>query len=353
MDVGSALWPAGAEWVLLTALAVSPVPLGIAFLVRANRALRSRLRRRDRSLARSLALVDMAEQLAEFGRWRARPGGSPEWSQGLCRITGFPFGMTPDFETQCEMMPDGGQAFYGALENHKRDRRPFAFEFETRRVDGVIRRLRVIVRNEFDEATGKLVEWQGVALDVTDSHRRLDALSREKSAALALAKESRLLAETDPLTGLANRRRAMAETDRVVLHATRGGARPVLLLFDIDHFKAVNDRYGHQAGDAVLVRIAELVRGALRTGDLVGRIGGEEFLCVLPNADLALARDCAERLRAIIAVGSGVAGVPPVTISAGYVGWREGDSALSLFARADAALYAAKAAGRDCVRLAA
>ncbi len=347
------MWPAGAEWVLFVAFILAPAPLSLAFLVRANRNLRSRLRRRDRSLARSLALVDMAEQLAEFGRWRAKPGGAPEWSQGLCRITGFPLGMTPDFETQCEMMPDGGQAFYGALERHKRDRKPFAFEFETLRVDGARRMLRVIVRNEFDDATGRLVEWQGVALDVTDSQRRLETLSREKSEALALAEQSRVLAETDPLTGLANRRRAMEDADMAVLNATRGGDRPVLLMFDIDHFKGVNDCYGHPAGDAVLVRIAELVRGALRSGDVVGRIGGEEFLCVLPNANLALARECAERLRAVIAVGSGVAGVPPVTISVGFAGWRQGDSALALFARADAALYAAKAAGRDCVRLAA
>jgi len=96
-------------------------------LWRENTKLRARLGKRDRSLARSLALVDMAEQLAGLGRWRAARDGTPEWSPGLCRITGFPAGMAPDFATQCEMMPDGGAAFYGALERHKRDREPFAF----------------------------------------------------------------------------------------------------------------------------------------------------------------------------------------------------------------------------------
>jgi diguanylate cyclase (GGDEF)-like protein len=353
MDWGLSNWPADAECAIaLSSMAVAAI-VAIVRLTRVNRDLRGRLRRRERSLARSFALVDMAEQLAEFGRWRARPDGSPEWSNGLCRITGFPIGMTPDFETQCAMMPDGGATFYGALERHKRDPEPFAFEFEVDRVDGERRTLRVIVRNEFEAGTGKLIERLGVALDVTDSQRRIEALARERSQALALADESRRLADTDALTGLPNRRRAMAEADRVSLEAARGGKRPVLLMFDIDHFKAVNDLHGHPAGDAVLVRVAALARAALREADLVGRIGGEEFLCVLPDADLTRASECAERLRSAIALDSAVAGGPSVTISVGYAGWREGDSALALFARADAALYAAKAAGRDCVRLAA
>jgi diguanylate cyclase (GGDEF)-like protein len=315
--------------------------------------LRARLARRDRSLARSLALVDMAEELAALGRWRATPQGVPEWSNGMCRITGFPPGMTPDFETQCEMMPDGGATFYGALERHKRDRAPFAFEFAATRFDGEERTLRVIVRNEFDEATGKLLEWQGIALDVTDSQRRLQALASERSEALARAAEARHLAETDPLTGLANRRRAMAEADRAALAAARDGAPMALVLFDIDHFKQVNDCFGHLVGDAVLARVAEIAGASLRPGEMVGRIGGEEFLCVLPGANLVIARTCAERLRKAIATGSGSEDLPAVTVSIGYAAWRLGDSALSLFARADAALYDAKAAGRDCVRRAA
>jgi diguanylate cyclase (GGDEF)-like protein len=350
MDGGSAAW---LECALLIAVLLVAALMPVVRLVRVNRDLRARLLRRDRSLARSLAFVDMAEQLAEFGRWRARPNGAPEWSQGLCRITGFPAGMTPDFDTQCAMMPDGGRAFFDALEQHKRDRAPFAFEFETFRVDGERRVLRVIVRNDFDEATGKLVQWEGVAIDVTEDRRRLAALAKERGEALAIAQEATRLAETDPLTGLANRRRTMAEADRAALDAARGGAPLVLLLFDIDHFKSVNDRYGHPAGDATLVRVAELARGALRSPDLVGRIGGEEFLCVLPGADLMQARACAERLRSVVGGHSATPGGPAVTISIGFAEWRRGDSALSLFARADAALYAAKDAGRDCVRRAA
>lgn len=334
-----------AGWLVISAIALH--------LHRVRDELRARLARRDRSLARSLALVDMAEELAALGRWRATPQGVPEWSRGMCRISGFPPGMTPDFETQCEMMPDGGATFYGALERHKRDRAPFWFEFTAVRVDGEHRTLRVVVRNEFDEQTGRLVEWQGIALDVTDSRRQLDALASERSEALARAEEARRLAETDALTGLANRRRAMAETDRAALAASREGAPLALVLFDIDHFKTVNDCFGHPAGDAVLVRVAAIADASVRPGEMVGRIGGEEFLCVLPGANLAIARSCAERLRKAIAAGSGSDDLPAVTVSVGYAAWRPGDSALSLFARADAALYAAKSAGRDCVRRAA
>lgn len=339
----------GVGEVIVAAIALVLVAVSYA----RERRLRARLRRRDRSLAGSTALVAMAEELAGLGRWRAPLDGPPEWSPGLCRLTGFPIGMAPDFETQCEMMPDGGAAFLAALERHKRDREPYALEFDTTRVDGALRTFRVIARNEFDEITGRLVERQGVALDVTDNHRRIEALAREKGEALAAAEAARELAETDPLTGLANRRRAMAEADRAALSAALDGVPLAVIIFDIDHFKAVNDRHGHPAGDAVLVRVAEIARTAVRTGELVGRIGGEEFLCVLPGADFAAARQCAERLRKAIAAESGVGDVPPVTISAGLAGWRKGDSALALFARADAALYQAKQAGRDCVRRAA
>jgi diguanylate cyclase (GGDEF)-like protein len=342
-------------WGLSGVLAAACVTLSVAALrvASARNDLRARLSRRDRSLARSLALVDMAEELAELGRWRATPDRAAEWSAGLCRITGFPAGMTPDFETQCEMMPDGGEAFYRALNDHKQDRAPFAFEFAAIRVDGVPRTLRVIVRNEFDDATGVLAGWQGVALDVTDSRRQIDTLENERSEALARAEESRRLAETDPLTGLANRRCAMAEADRAAVAAMREGAALALVVFDIDHFKSVNDCFGHPVGDAVLARVAEIARDALRSGEMVGRIGGEEFLCILPGANLSAASSCAERLRRAIATRSGSDEFPAVTVSVGYAAWREGDTALSLFARADAALYEAKSAGRDCVRRAA
>jgi len=249
-------------------------------------------------------------------------------------------------------MVDGGATFRRVFEENHNSAAPFAFDVDIVRFDGEHRVLRVIARNIFGD-DGRLVERHGVALDVTERRREVAALAAERVAALAAAEEARRLAETDALTGLANRRRAMAEADRAALASSKEGEPLAMLVFDIDHFKAVNDRYGHPAGDAMLVKVAELARKSLRDGDTVGRIGGEEFLCILPGADLAIARACAERLRQTIAAESAVDGVPAVTVSLGYAGWRKGDSALALFARADAALYAAKQAGRDCVKRAA
>lgn len=141
--------------------------------------------------------------------------------------------------------------------------------------------------------------------------------------------------------------------DRAALRSATEGEPLAMLIFDIDHFKAVNDSFGHLAGDTMLMKVAEIARQSLREGDIVGRIGGEEFLCILPGADMAAARICAERLRRAIAAESADAGVPAITVSLGFAGWRKGDSALALFARADAALYEAKSAGRDGVRRAA
>ena len=126
-----------------------------------------------------------------------------------------------------------------------------------------------------------------------------------------------------------------------------------MIVFDIDHFKTVNDTYGHPEGDKVLRRIATVAKEQARASDVIGRIGGEEFAWIVPGADESFAKLVAERLRLAIAV-DGVSGeVPMVTVSMGIAAIESGDTSLSLFARADAALYSAKNAGRNTVRLAA
>lgn len=126
-----------------------------------------------------------------------------------------------------------------------------------------------------------------------------------------------------------------------------------MIAFDIDHFKQVNDRFGHAAGDKVLQRVAEIACGEARASDLVGRIGGEEFVWILPDAGLDVARGAALRLRRAIERGSGNVELPTVTASIGFATWAQGDDTASLLARADAALYAAKGAGRNKVKQAA
>jgi len=161
------------------------------------------------------------------------------------------------------------------------------------------------------------------------------------------------LARQDPLTGLANR---AAFDEALAREWGRGGRRPVpvaLLLFDVDHFKRVNDGHGHAAGDAVLRDLATLLRGLLRPDALLARVGGEELAVVLPDAGLAEARALGERCRAAVEGHAfGFEGRSlPVTVSAGAAAREEADGGpAALLARADARLYEAKRGGRNQVR---
>jgi len=162
------------------------------------------------------------------------------------------------------------------------------------------------------------------------------------------------LARTDALTGLPNRR-AFFERAEVEIHRSERHAAPLsLIAIDIDHFKKINDRYGHDGGDQVLRAFARSVIGLLRDVDMAARIGGEEFVVLLPDTGQAPARIVAERLR------QGLGGLRirhhddeiRFTVSLGIAEFRSGETLKTWLARADAALYEAKAAGRDQVRLA-
>jgi len=172
-----------------------------------------------------------------------------------------------------------------------------------------------------------------------------------------LLAEFREAARTDSKTGLANSSYWREVADRALSRA-RGGHEPLaILLVDIDHFKVVNDRYGHLLGDEVLRAVANGLTHGLRPGDFVGRFGGEEFVVLLAGSDLEQAKHAAERIRSHVAELS----VPAsnrrepvgVTISIGVAAFREsGHSVHELLDAADIALYAAKHAGRNCVRVA-
>lgn len=168
------------------------------------------------------------------------------------------------------------------------------------------------------------------------------------------ARRMRDMAMTDELTRLPNRRHLLA-TGEAALLAARGDGRPLSLIgFDIDHFKRINDTFGHAAGDLVLQRVAHACRGALRPTDAIGRTGGEEFLVVLPATPGAEAARTAERLRAAVEQldhGDIEAGLK-VTISLGVAEWRQGQTLGRLAATADDALYRAKSGGRNRVEVA-
>lgn len=160
------------------------------------------------------------------------------------------------------------------------------------------------------------------------------------------------LATLDPLTEVANPRSFAQHAEEVVARAERSGAAVSLALLDLDHFKAVNDRYGHAAGDAVLARVAGLLREVARAGDVPARLGGEEFVLLLPDTDADEARHVAERVAAAVR-GLRVpveGGEVAVTASVGVAPWIRGEPDLdATIRRADLAMYRAKGAGRDRV----
>ncbi len=163
-------------------------------------------------------------------------------------------------------------------------------------------------------------------------------------AAVAL----RRFAETDYLTGLANRRHLSHELEQAIAHAERVGEPLCVILFDIDRFKRINDRFGHEAGDRVLQRVSKIAEASLRGRDLLGRWGGEEFLIVLPGMETEPAVGVAERIRRVLDAQATV-GTPRATASFGVSRLREGDDPDSLVRRADEALLDAKIGGRNQV----
>jgi diguanylate cyclase (GGDEF)-like protein len=170
----------------------------------------------------------------------------------------------------------------------------------------------------------------------------------EQERALMIERLSEL-SVTDELTSLANRRYLMDKLDEEVRRSGRTQSPFGLLMVDLDRFKDVNDRYGHQVGDAVLTRCASILRHNVRSTDFVARYGGEEFCILLPDTPAQGALNVAEKLRE--AIGSLSDPVP--TVSIGVAVWTPGDTPDGLLSRADKALYQAKEAGRDRVVLAA
>jgi diguanylate cyclase (GGDEF)-like protein len=161
----------------------------------------------------------------------------------------------------------------------------------------------------------------------------------------------RRLATTDPLTGTFNRRHFMDLMTREQRRADRYGAVFSLLMVDIDHFKRVNDGYGHQVGDQAIQAMAEACKRMMRPTDIVARYGGEEFIITLTHTDHAGALKVAERLRLIVAdiVVPTERGGLTITVSIGVSTFTRGARLEQIIAAADTALYAAKAGGRNRV----
>jgi diguanylate cyclase (GGDEF)-like protein len=232
-------------------------------------------------------------------------------------------------------------------------------------------RLRVQFDTERKEAENRaLVRENGLrgqALAAAARVRRLQTVVIALSAGImvilavliarhvANARLLRTMAMTDELTRLPNRRHLFAVAGARLNDAGRKGEPVSVLALDVDHFKRINDTFGHDVGDAVLLRVAQACRSALRHDDHIGRTGGEEFVAVLPHADAAHALEVAERLRAAVESldWSGVDPALRVTVSVGVAQRTDADDFAALAKRADDSLYRAKHAGRNRVEVAA
>ena len=184
------------------------------------------------------------------------------------------------------------------------------------------------------------------------------------AALYQIARQKKLveaLSVTDELTGLNNRRALLDQASRLFAQSTRSATPVSLALIDIDHFKEVNDRYGHPTGDRILVAFATLLKDVVRRADVVARIGGEEFCVLMPATDTTGASELCERLRRAVAEhtfrgATGQAEALSITISAGVTTTRtdtapSDDSFAALYPRADQALYQAKQNGRNRVEV--
>jgi diguanylate cyclase (GGDEF)-like protein len=185
------------------------------------------------------------------------------------------------------------------------------------------------------------------------SRRALELRIAERTAQLRTANaELAQLASTDALTGLLNRRALYALARREIDRAARHGRPLAAIVLDVDHFKTVNDRFGHEAGDVVLQAVASAAHDVLRTSDAVARYGGEEFVIIAPETDRPSAIGLAERLRTLIRDMPVTVGGKPLQVTASFgVAMYRGDDKVpdDLLRRADRALYDAKRGGRDRV----
>jgi diguanylate cyclase (GGDEF)-like protein len=155
----------------------------------------------------------------------------------------------------------------------------------------------------------------------------------------------------DPLTGAYSRRYTFEQMEQLVSIRQRHGSSASAIMFDLDHFKVINDTYGHPTGDRALCEAVRAVGAQLRDGDLLGRIGGEEFLVLLPKTDMAAARPLAERLRQTLAGASIADGTQTIKLPAsfGIAELQAAESQEEWFRRVDGALYQAKNQGRNTV----
>lgn len=324
------------QFYLLTMLVVA-LPLAALLVVR------QRLARR---LEQSNRWLLQAEAAALVGHWRVDlTQRTIQWSDQAYRIHGLEpgSGMTVDGSLACYLAEDRVRV-RATLKQAISSGAPFEFLGRVMRTDGEVRHAKSHGSIEMDRI-GVAVGIFGTIQDVTETVENARILEAARSAAERVA-------NTDMLTGLPNRRHTLASLETALVAAREKGAPLAVAIFDIDHFKRINDSHGHAVGDNVIRRVAQRAKLPLREGDMVGRFGGEEFVCILQGDSALSSEMVAERMRKAVEVEDGGA-LPRVTVSIGLAVYA-GEAAIEdLLQRADKALYAAKRDGRNRLRMAA
>jgi len=350
LDIDPAMGTLLLQGQLLLMLATA-LPLAAMLLTRDR--LEQGLFKTNDELRANLTILNLTKTLAGIGRWQYNvETGEQNWSEKMLELNGLSPDLAPDPGDIRHLLPDGGERLFGKLAEFHDTRIPYSFEYPVDHSDGTEHILKMNVFNEFNP-DGARTALFAVAMDVTEQVRREEALKRAREQAIEQAAEAQWLAKTDPLTGLANRRATIDWLNSMMVCSLEIDEPLAVLMFDIDHFKRINDTHGHQTGDEVLRKVAEIARSQIRAEDLVGRIGGEEFVCILSGVGGNESRSLAERLCRAIDTGTEQADCPGATISVGLAHLRDGDTVETLIARADTALYEAKENGRNQVRRAA
>lgn len=283
--------------------------------------------------------IELAEYITAFGLYHLDQGGRiRSWNPGAERLTGFsardvlgqPFDRLFDVDAVGKNVPEQTLSFCRA---HQRVRE----EQWRKRADGGRFLADVSMELARNEKDGEILAFVEVFEDITERKEREDALYRQ--------------ATRDPLTGVANRGHFTEVAKKEIDRAKRFSEPLSIALLDIDHFKRVNDSYGHEAGDRALKAFVAAVEADVRTIDLLGRVGGEEFALLLPRASASAAAEMLQRTRQAVSavrVSTDDGRIFGFTVSGGVADVRDRSSTLAILMRqADAALYRAKREGRN------
>jgi len=301
----------------------------------------------------------MAEAIPQIV-WTAIPGGGLDYcNQRWCDLTGLSMEQTLGWGWQKVIHPDDLPLAMANWRKAREAGRALDAEYRVMSRAGEYR-WHLVRAIALRDDNGAITKWFGSCTDIDDqmhTQKLLEEQIKQRTVALMKA-NARLQQESirDPLTGLYNRRYLEEILERETRRAVRAEYGLGVLMLDLDHFKKINDTYGHDAGDSVLRETAAFLVKSVRAEDTVCRFGGEEFVIVLPLTDLRTAQARAERIRSnlrehtLLRQGNALV---PITISVGVAELpQHGTSPRDLLRRADAALYRAKKEGRDRVAVA-